>query len=102
MTGAGVLDWAGSPGEISFSSSSGPPWTNSIRLELNNKVTDLSGRKLNLTVTSSSGLFRGTIVSPETGKTMQFQGALFQDWKVGLGYYLGSDESGKVLLNRAP
>jgi hypothetical protein len=100
--GAGVFDWAGNPGEVSFSSSASPPWTNSVRLELNNLVTDQSGHKLNLTITSSSGLFRGSIVNPDTGKAMQFQGALFQDWKVGLGYYLDSNESGKVLLNRAP
>jgi hypothetical protein len=100
--GAGALDWAGSPGEISFSSSSGPPWTNSMRLEINNKATDLGGRKLNLSITTSSGLFHGSILDPDKGKPMQFQGALFQDWKVGLGYFLNGDESGKVLLNRAP
>jgi hypothetical protein len=101
-SGVGALDWAGSQGEISFSSSSNPSWTNSIRLELNNKVTDLGERKLKLSITSSSGLFHGTIIDPDTGKPMQFQGALFQDWKVGLGYFLNGDESGKVLLNRAP
>jgi hypothetical protein len=101
-TGAGVLDWAGSAGEVSFSTSSSPAWTNSIRLELNSRVTDLSSNKLKLTITSSSGLFRGSIVDPDTGKPLQFQGALFQDWKVGLGYFLEGDESGKVLLNRAP
>jgi hypothetical protein len=100
--GGGVLDWAGNPGELSFSSSVSPPWTNSVRLELNNRVTDLSSNKVNLTITSSSGLFRGSVVNPDTGKPMQFQGALFQDWKVGLGYYLDGNESGKVLLNRAP
>jgi hypothetical protein len=100
--GGGVLDWAGSAGEISFSSSSSPAWTNSIRLELNNRVTDLNNNKLKLTIMSSSGLFSGSIMNPDTGKPMQFQGALYQDWKVGLGYFLDSSESGKVLLNRAP
>jgi hypothetical protein len=101
-TGAGALDWAGSAGEVSFSSSSGPAWTNSIRLDLSSRVTDLGSNKLKLTITSSSGLFRGSIVDPDTGKPLQFQGALFQDWKVGLGYFLEGDESGKVLLNQAP
>jgi hypothetical protein len=100
--GAGALDWAGNAGEVSFSSSSSPAWTNSIRLDLSSRVTDLGSNKLKLTITSSSGLFRGTIVDPDTGKPLQFQGALFQDWKVGLGYFLEGDESGKVLLNRAP
>jgi hypothetical protein len=101
-TGAGALDWAGSAGEVSFSSSSSPAWTNSIRLDLSSRVTDLGSNKLKLTITTSSGMFRGSIVDPDTGKPMQFQGVLFQDWKVGLGYFLEGNESGKVLLNRAP
>jgi hypothetical protein len=101
-TGVGALDWAGSAGEVSFSTTSSPAWTNSIRLDLSGRVTDLSSNKLKLTISTSSGMFRGSIVDPDTGKPMQFQGALFQDWKVGLGYFLEGNESGKVLLNRAP
>jgi len=76
----------------------GSPASTSLRLELNNKATDLSGHKLSLTLTPTTGLFRGTVLNPDTGKPVSFQGALFPDWNVGLGYFLTPNLSGQVYL----
>jgi hypothetical protein len=80
----------------------GTPASNPLKLELNNKVTDLSGNKLSLSVTATSGLFHGSVLNPDTGKPITFQGALFPDWNVGLGYFLTPNQSGQVYLAPAP
>lgn len=70
----------------------------SLTLDSKNKVTDLSGHKLSLSLTPSSGLFHGSVLNPDTGKPITFQGALFPDWNVGLGYFLTPNQSGQVYL----
>ncbi len=97
--GARALDLSGGLGE--FSANGGglsQTLTNDIRLELNNRVTSLSGPKLSITITPSSGLFRGTFVNPDTHASTPFQGVLFQNANIGVGYFLGSDGSGEVHL----
>jgi len=76
--------------------------TNDFRLELNNRITDLSDNKLKLTITPSSGLFRGSVLNPETGKPLQFQGALFEGWNAGFGYFLSPSQGGQVYLGPTP
>jgi hypothetical protein len=71
------------------------PITNSVTWGSNNKI--LSGSSLKLNVNPSSGLFQGT-VTLGTGKTgvVSFQGVLFEKNNVGLGFFLGSGQSGTV------
>jgi hypothetical protein len=76
--------------------------TNNFSLDLNNRATDQSGNQLKLSITPSSGLFRGTVLNPDTGKALQFQGALFEDWNSGFGYFLGPIQSGQVYLGPTP
>jgi len=100
--GARVLDWSGGVGQLSISGGGlSQSWTNDIRLELNNRVTNLSGPKLTLTITPSSGLFRGTFVDPDSHKSEPFQGVLLQDINIGVGYFLGPDQSGEIRLGPA-
>jgi len=102
-TGARVLNWNGGLGEFSISGGGlSQSWTNDIRLELNNRVTNLGEPKLSLSITTSSGLFRGTFIDPETQKAELFQGVLFPDSNVGIGYFLGSGQSGEIRLVPAP
>jgi len=75
------------------------PLTNSLTLGLNNRVSVPAGSKLTLTITTSSGLFKGTALNPETGKTVPFQGMLFEKANIGIGYFLGTDQSGEVYLS---
>jgi hypothetical protein len=75
------------------------PITNSATWGMDNKVISSSSLKLN--VNPSSGLFQGTLsVGPGKSGTVQFQGVLFQKDNVGLGFFLGTDQSGTV--NFAP
>lgn len=97
--GARVLDWSGGLGEFSINGGGlSQSWTNDIRLELNNRVTNLSGPKLTLSITPSSGLFRGAFVDPDTQKSTPFQGVLFQNSSIGVGYFLGAGQSGEIHL----
>jgi hypothetical protein len=102
-TGTRVLDWSDGLGQLSISGGGlSQSWTNDIRLELNNRVTNLSGPKLTLSIVPSSGLFRGTFVDPDSHKSEPFQGVLLQDINIGVGYFLGPDQSGEIRLGPAP
>ena len=78
------------------------PLTNSITLALNNRATAAPASKFSLTITPSTGLFKGSALNPETGKTVPFQGILFRKANIGVGYFLGADQSGEVYLSPAP
>jgi hypothetical protein len=67
---------------------------------LNNKVTGSGG--LTLSITTTTGLFKGSALNPATGKPILFQGALFKKGNPGVGYFLGSTQSGEVHLDAAP
>jgi hypothetical protein len=73
-----------------------------LTLGTNNRVTMPTGTKLTLTLTPTTGLFKGSALDPTSGKTMTFQGALFKKANIGVGYFLGSDQSGEVYLSPAP
>jgi hypothetical protein len=97
--GTRLLDLSDGIGKLVLTGAGlGTPANNSLKLELNNKVTDLSGNRLSLSVTANSGLFHGSVLNPDTGKPITFQGALFPDWNVGLGYFLTPNQSGQVYL----
>jgi hypothetical protein len=53
-------------------------------------------------LTTGTGLFKGTVVDPQTERKYPFQGALFEKSAVGLGYFLGSDQSGHVYYGPNP
>ena len=40
--------------------------TNDIRLEIDNKITNLSSNALKITITSAKGSFKGTVTAPAT------------------------------------
>jgi hypothetical protein len=69
---------------------------NDISVGPDNKVANLSTNKLTLTITTKSGAFKGTVVDPATGKTIKYNGVLFQKDGTGSGAFFGTDQSGKV------
>jgi hypothetical protein len=75
--------------------------TNSVTLGLNNRVSVAAGTHLSLTITPSTGLFKGTFLNPDTGKNVSFQGVLLKKTNVGVGYFLGTEQAGGVYLNPA-
>lgn len=72
--------------------------TNLFALGANNRVTDLSGQRFRLSFNTSSGLFRGSVLNPATGKSLSFSGAIQQKQGSGSGFFLGRDQSGLVNL----
>jgi len=78
------------------------PITVPIRVDANNRVSVVGSAKATVTINSSTALFRGSVVDPRNGKPLQFQGAIFDDWDVGLGYFLNPAQSGQVLITPAP
>jgi hypothetical protein len=76
--------------------------TNLIFINDQNRLTISDDSSLKLSLTPSSGLFQGSILDPNSGKRLMFQGALFQEMNVGLGYFLNSGESGLIYLGPTP
>jgi hypothetical protein len=70
--------------------------TNQIVLGADNQATDPGGDKL--TFKPSSGLFKGSVMNPATGKPITVNGVVLQNQHFGAGYFLGTTESGSVLL----
>jgi hypothetical protein len=54
-----------------------------------------------LTFKTSSGLFKGSVTNPETGKPITVNGIILQNQNFGAGYFLGTNESGSVFLSPA-
>lgn len=70
--------------------------TNIITLSERNKVGNLSGSKLSMSISTSSGLYGGTVVNPATGKPSSFKGAVLQNQNGGAGFLAGTNRSARV------
>ena len=74
------------------------PVMNDLFRAPNDKVTNQSTNKMSLSIGRSTGLFKGSVVVPETGKTLRFNGAVFQNGDFGSGFFLHTNASGPVWL----
>ena len=70
--------------------------TNTFTIGANNKVTGSNGMKL--TFTTSSGTFKGSVISPDTGKPIPISGAILQNQDEGFGVFSDTNQTGRVLL----
>ena len=86
----GVVVWSG--GNLS------QPMTNNVVISPNNKVTLPASGKTVLTIAPATGLLRGSVSDATTGKLFLFKGALLKGWDSGAGYFLGTNQSGRVTL----
>jgi hypothetical protein len=73
-------------------------FSNDISLGLSSKVTNLSANKLSMAFTTSSGLYKGTVVDPTSGATLPFAGAVFQKTQLGYGSLMGANQSSSVVV----
>jgi hypothetical protein len=69
-----------------------------ISIGSNDRVTSLGSNKLTLTIAGSSGLFKGTAFNPATHTLLPFQGVLLEKLNIGAGFFLGTNQSGRVYL----
>ena len=74
-------------------------FVNQVTLSTANKIT--STNKLTAAITTSSGLFKVTAENPATGKSISGNGVVFQKGNFGSGFFLGTNESGTVILQPA-
>jgi hypothetical protein len=77
---------------------------NSITLGLGSKVTNNASNtnKLILNFTLPTGLFSGSVTPANTTRVIPFKGAVLQKANNASGYFLGTNLSGRVLLEAAP
>ena len=66
------------------------------------KVTIVGPSKLTFSFTLATGLFQGTCVDEGTSQKMSFAGAVMQKANHGSGYFLGTNQSGRVVVRAAP
>jgi hypothetical protein len=91
-----------SGGQVVFSGGNiGPSFTNVVRVDPGNKIVNLGttdGRtnRLTLAYNLSGGNFSGTVTVPGTVRSISYKGSLTG------GFFLGSNECGRVLLQAAP
>jgi subtilisin family serine protease len=97
-------------GEVVFAGSNlNPAFTNLVILGVNNRVTNGSANPLTLTINATNGLFSGTVTLPSgaalappgTNRTLPFRGVILQRQGNGSGHFLGTDQSGQVLVRPA-
>jgi List-Bact-rpt repeat protein len=89
MTGAAVLTGGNLPNDL----------VAPVTIAPNNVVTGQgTPPKFSLTLDVKKGLFKGSLPNPATGKTIKFTGAILQRQNVGSGLFLGTDQTGKVVL----
>ena len=75
-------------------------FTNTVAIDAKGKVMNESTNKLTLSASKSTGLFSGSALPPAGGKTVSFKGAVLQKQTNGFGFFLGTDASGRVSIER--
>jgi hypothetical protein len=74
------------------------PFTNAVTLTSSNRVINGSANPLSLSLAVADGTFSGSVKVPGTTRTNTFKGALLQDLNSGYGYFLGTNQSGRVFF----
>jgi hypothetical protein len=64
--------------------------------------TKVGAGETKVTVVPSTGEFKTSVLNPETGKEIPLSGVILQNQDFGAGLFLGSDESGSVVLIPSP
>jgi hypothetical protein len=72
-------------------------FTNGIAIDSASKVTSPNS-SVKVTITTSTGLFKGTVVDPASNKTISINGVVLQKQNVGGGFFTGATETGRVFL----
>jgi hypothetical protein len=94
---ARVLNWTNGVIELAGGNLSSN-LTYGVTLGANNKLSGTN--KLSLTLTTTSGLFQGTVPGLGTNAAIPVSGVLFQGTNAGYGLFLGSTNAGSVYLGR--
>ena len=72
-------------------------FTNQFALDTASKFTSTNAT-LKIAVTTSTGLVKGTVTNPGTGKAISFNGVVLQNQNYGGGFFTGTNQTGRVFL----
>jgi len=90
-----------SAGQVWFANGNlGQSFTNQVTLGTDNKVINLSNNKTILTVTPSTGLFKGSVTDPGTTRSLGINGVVLQKQNAGFGFFLGTNQTGRVFFGQ--
>ncbi|PWU15994.1 MAG: hypothetical protein C5B50_14235 [Verrucomicrobia bacterium] len=73
-------------------------FTNQFMIIAGNKVLNVGTNKMALSVSTSTGLFSGTVSDPSTGTPLPCSGVLLQNVSAGYGFFLRDGQSGSIYL----
>src|SRR5262249_46675304 len=86
-----------SAGQLRLSDGGLPqPLTNHILFNGISLVTSPNGVPLAFSLSPQSGLFKGSVINPATGRRINFNGAVLQKQNAGYGCFLDANQSGAV------
>lgn len=71
-------------------------FANRINLTTLNKAVNQSSNRLTCTISLSQGAFSGAVTPPGQRSRLTFRGVLLQNQNFGSGYFLGTNQSGRV------
>ena len=74
------------------------PFQDTIRLDAPGSMPNQDSHRLTLRFTPGMGLWKGTVADPSSGRSIVFQGAVLQAQNSGSGFFLGTNQSGRVRL----
>ena len=77
-------------------------YTNDVFLLPNNKLTNASPPKLTWSLKTATGLFTGTYQPTNATSAVTFAGAVFKKSTNASGWFIETNQSGRVLLQAAP
>jgi len=72
--------------------------TNSIEIQTNGVIANLSSNRLTLNFSSTKGTFSGSVLDTNSSRTILFKGVVLQNLNQANGYFLGTNQSGQVLI----
>jgi len=72
------------------------PVVNTVRLGPTSTITTSGADGFKMTLNRTNGVFSGSFRVPGTTTTRSFYGSLLQNRDVGLGYFLGTNQSGGI------
>jgi hypothetical protein len=69
-----------------------------VQLDARNTITDPNDRRTRVSITTSTGLLKGRVANPETGRPVAVNGVVLQKRGIAAGYFPGVDQSGWVYV----
>jgi hypothetical protein len=76
--------------------------TNRIKIGPKDQVTNLETTKLNLVFSAGSGLFNGNLLNAQSSHALSFSGVVLQKRNIAAGCFLGTGETGRVIVQPEP